>query len=165
MLGPTKVKQEEAENEMEHAVAKATATNEEFSIGDDDYEVVLYSNASDESLVPSLQDSVDESYSSWTRSFDASFCQQSSICSKSYRRQAKRRVRRIRKLIRSANVVLFAMVALYMIDPLGYATHKTDMPLGFTGLLNVFLLLTVLSAVQNYIKAIHQHGKSIHEND
>ena len=144
---------------MEHTAAEAAAANEEFPIGDDDYELVdsiprirTNSIGSDGSLLPSLQDSADESYSSWTKSVGASYCQQSSICSKSNRRQAKRKVRRIGKLIRASLVGLFAMVALYIIDPMGYAAHRTDMPLGFTGFIKVFLLLTVLSAVQSIKK-------------
>ena len=71
------------------------------------------------SIDDSQAESLNESYSSWSKSFDASFSAQSSICSGVYcraHRRRERQSRRMRILKRSAVGAFGVMIAFYALD-------------------------------------------------
>lgn len=100
----------------------------------------------------SQQESLDESFSSWSKSFDASFASQTSICSGVSKRASRRKHRQERRftILKRCAVAGFAlMILMYWMDP-----HKEDLknqhdiqeqkPMGALGILQWAFLLLVL---------------------
>ncbi|MGK3751157.1 MAG: hypothetical protein ACI8RD_003457 [Bacillariaceae sp.] len=115
------------------------------------------------SVESSLQESIDESYSSWSKSFDASFAPTvcSGVSKRSFRRR-DRHSRRMRIIQRSVATAFVIMLAMYFLDPRGYQRSDqekledqaatTENPMGLTGILQCLFLLLSLYQVESFIR-------------
>ena len=113
--------------------------------------------------------SLDESYSSWSRSFENSFSAQASVCSGASRRAIRRRERQARRILilqRTAAVGFLVMIALYVMDPRGYQSASsnksrngmpvvpqvTETPMGLLGIVQCMFLLLTLYKVERFVR-------------
>lgn len=109
----------------------------------------------------SAQESLDESYASWSKSFDASFSAQSSVCSGVSRRALVRRQRQVKRmrLVRFSGIAaFFVMILLYWFDPNNSKealheahTKQTQAPMGLLGLIQCLVLLLTLYKIERLI--------------
>eukprot|EP00339_Tiarina_fusa_P022053 CAMPEP_0117069636 /NCGR_PEP_ID=MMETSP0472-20121206/48861_1 /TAXON_ID=693140 ORGANISM="Tiarina fusus, Strain LIS" /NCGR_SAMPLE_ID=MMETSP0472 /ASSEMBLY_ACC=CAM_ASM_000603 /LENGTH=625 /DNA_ID=CAMNT_0004792293 /DNA_START=230 /DNA_END=2108 /DNA_ORIENTATION=+ len=124
------------------------------------------SNHEDDSMISESTggSSLDESYSSWSKSFDASFSVQSSVCSGVSKRAARRRdrqARRLRILKQSALGAYVIMIAFYLIDTRGKgnddAHAQNDVvrqnPMGLMGVFQCLFLLLTLYKVERLVRS------------
>jgi hypothetical protein len=106
----------------------------------------------------SMQESLDESYSSWSKSFENSFSTQSSICGGVSRRAMRRKERQVRRMIvlkRAGAAAFSLMIGVYFIDPRGYAEQideVTDSPMGLAGIFQCFFLLLTLYKMERFFR-------------
>lgn len=121
---------------------------------------------SEPSMDLSAQESLADSYTSWSKSFDASFSAQSSICSGVSRRAVRRRdrqQRRMRILQRSAVAAFGVMILFYIMDPRDETMkaehdHVTETPMGFMGIFQCLFLLLTLYKVERLVHSSNTAG-------
>eukprot|EP00934_Nitzschia_sp_Nitz4_P009429 Nitzschia sp. Nitz4//scaffold185_size43419//39686//41122//NITZ4_007311-RA/size43419-processed-gene-0.86-mRNA-1//-1//CDS//3329539739//9419//frame0 len=160
---------------MDKAAAEAAAANAAVSAGRPTL-VNAHSerklNVSSAFLQDAEQMSLDDSYSSWSKSFDASFSgikgSADSVCSgasKRARRRRERQVRRMHLLQRSAGVGVLAMVAYYIMDPRrGHQSlteeheEQTQSPMGILGFLQCMLLLLTIYKAEQLLRAAYRRS-------
>lgn len=163
---------------MKHAAQEAAASNAEIPgntsadvIDVNDRGIALSSSmvsldgsiGEGKSVESSLQESLDDSYSSWSKSFDASFVP--SVCSGVSKRSIRRRdrhSRRMRIIQRSIATAFIIMLAMYFLDPSGYqrtdqeklqdAVATTENPMGITGIAQCLFLLLSLYQVESFVR-------------
>ncbi|KAG7366865.1 hypothetical protein IV203_029535 [Nitzschia inconspicua] len=150
---------------MAHAAQEAAAANARIPGGGSKpvslARAMSITSLEDKSVESSLQESLDDSYSSWSKSFDASFA--SSVCSGVSKRQMRRRERQVRRsriLKRAAAMAFVIMLALYFLDPRGYARpdkekNETIMesPMGMTGVFQCLFLLLTLYKIERFVRS------------
>jgi hypothetical protein len=158
---------------MEHAAAEAAAANNAISGGapiNNAPNKLIRSNSitSKESMDNySAQESLDESYSSWSKSFDASFSATSSICSgvsKRHFRRRERQARRMRILQRSAAGGFLIMIAFYFFDTRAQTAHDQNSetmenPMGLLGIFQCLFLLLTLYKVERLVRVATNPNK------
>ena len=150
---------------MEHATAEAAEANAAIRGGSmikikrSDSMQSASGSASIKSIGNmSMQESLDESYSSWSKSFDNSFATQSSICGGVSRRAMRRKERQVRRMIvlkRTGAAAFFLMIGVYFMDPRGYAEqidNVTDSPMGLAGIFQCFFLLLTLYKMERFFR-------------
>jgi hypothetical protein len=144
---------------MEHATAEANTANAAIRSGS----IIKIKrsdsmhSASEKSVGNmSMQESLDESYSSWSKSFDNSFATQSSLCGGVSRRAIRRKERQARRMIvlkRTGAAAFSLMIGVYFLDPRGYAEQideVTDNPMGLAGIFQCFFLLLTLYKMERF---------------
>ncbi len=154
---------------MEHAAAEAAAANAAIPGGAHSrlQESILGRSDSLHSETRSIEDfsaqeSLDESFSSWSKSFDASFSTQSTICSGVSKRAVRRKdrqARRMRILQRSAIAAFGLMILFYIMDPNKddeqvHLAHEaqTQSPMGLMGIFQCLFLLLTLYKVERLVR-------------
>jgi hypothetical protein len=150
---------------MAHAAQEAAAANAQIpgggSISVGLGRAMSLASLEEKSVESSLQESIDDSFSSWSKSFDASFASSvGSGVSKRHVRRRERQVRRSRILKRAAVMAFIIMLALYFLDPRGYARSDeekneliTASPMGMTGVFQCLFLLLTLYKIERYIRS------------
>ena len=160
---------------MAHAEEAAAAANAAIRGG-----IKRTASISEQSMSDySHEASLDESYSSWSRSFENSFSAQASVCSGASRRAIRRReiqTRRIFILQRTACAAFVVMIALYVIDPRGYqSAHSTisvgtgipvvpevtESPMGMMGIFQCLFLLLTLYKIEKFVNSGPQPDGSV----
>jgi hypothetical protein len=155
---------------MAHAAQEAAAANALItgggSISVGLTRAMSIASLEEKSVESSLQESIDDSFSSWSKSFDASFA--SSVGSGVSKRQVRRRERQVRRsriLKRAAVMAFIIMLALYFLDPRGYARPDeeknqliTGSPMGLTGVFQCLFLLLTLYKIERFIHSSNNPG-------
>jgi hypothetical protein len=154
---------------MEHAAAEAAAANDAIP-GTGIVVAGKFSGSNSITSEPSMdlsaQESLADSYTSWSKSFDASFSAQSSICSGVSRRAVRRRDRQQRRmhiLQRSAVAAFGVMILFYVMDPRDETMkaehdHVTETPMGFMGIFQCLFLLLTLYKVERLVHSASTAG-------
>lgn len=147
---------------MEHATAEAAAANAAIRGGSSMVKITRSDSmrsVSEKSIGNlSMQESLDESYSSWSKSFENSFSTQASIMGGVSRRAMRRKERQVRRMIvlkRTGAAAFFLMIGVYFIDPRGYAEQiddVTDSPMGLAGIFQTFFLLLTLYKMERFFR-------------
>ena len=151
--------QEEAKMQqaMKHAAAKAADAN--AAIPGEPFRLPRSNSiTSERSLDLSTQESLDSSYSSWSKSFDASFSVQSSVCTTVSRRAIRRRERQTRRtrILKKAAIGAFGvMVALYALDSKKNRVVDARIeqnPIGLLGFFQCLFLFFTLYKVEHWVR-------------
>ena len=159
--------QEEAKMQqaMKHAAAKAADAN--AAIPGEPFRLPRSNSITSErsldlstqrSLDLSTQESLDSSYSSWSKSFDASFSVQSSVCTTMSRRAIRRRERQTRRtrILKKAAIGAFGvMVALYALDSKKNRVVDARIeqnPIGLLGFFQCLFLFFTLYKVEHWVR-------------
>eukprot|EP00538_Stauroneis_constricta_P006467 CAMPEP_0119548330 /NCGR_PEP_ID=MMETSP1352-20130426/2279_1 /TAXON_ID=265584 /ORGANISM="Stauroneis constricta, Strain CCMP1120" /LENGTH=696 /DNA_ID=CAMNT_0007593567 /DNA_START=134 /DNA_END=2224 /DNA_ORIENTATION=+ len=169
------IEQEQSERKMRdamaHAAAEAAAANaaipESPQSGGRLRRLGSIGSYSDKSYTSSVQESLDESYSSWSKSFEESFSAQSSICSgvsKRAVRRKERQARRVNILKKTGSIAFGLMIGLFFIDPRGYSGHVQSetvaaSPMGIVGIFQTFFLLLTIYKVQRFLRIDEDHPR------
>ena len=150
---------------MQHAAEAAAAANAEIPNSHNlkltrSNSILSQGDYSQADSACSIDDSLtgDQSYTSWSKSFDASFSAQSSICSGVSRRAHRRKqinVKRTKILKQSALALFGIMIAFYALD-----NHPHDQtlatiqatPMGIMGIFQCLFLLLVLYKMERWVR-------------